>query len=258
MRNILLFSLFFTLSAHAQKSIGRETFMANVRPVLNGILGDFYQMVALFPDFPKDIVPVIQELDELSSDKESLKLSCPRTITVKCKAPINSLRLRLQKIRSMTLVLLHQQRLSSSLHINSLAGLRQVTEFDSELEEVKGFLDNSSFLIAAAIPQKRDTYFLLKELDELNTLLSLAVVEYVPFMYKEDFRHFFFNFVHPIQQQISKHNNFELLNRNINSLNFSINLLNMTLTKKKKTPEGMAPFLSAIHNRWNSILRYYF
>jgi hypothetical protein len=36
-------------------------------------------------------------------------------------------------------------------------------------------------------------------------------------------------------------------------------LLNQSLTKRnKKTPEGMGPYLATIHNRWNSILRYYF
>jgi hypothetical protein len=99
---------------------------------------------------------------------------------------------------------------------------------------------------------------MIKELDELTTIVSLAVMEYIPLNYKEDFRHFFFNFIHPIQQQISKKNNYEFLNRNIYSLNFSINLLNQTLTKKKKTPEGMAPFLAVIHNRWNSIIRNYY
>jgi hypothetical protein len=148
--------------------------------------------------------------------------------------------------------------MSQTLHLNSLSGLRIVSDFDLEMEEVKGYLDNASFLLSAGIPQKRETYFIIKELDELNTLLSLAVVEYIPFFYKEDFRHFFFNFIHPIQQQISKNNNHEFVNRNITSLNFTINLLNQTLTKKKKTPEGMGPYLATLHNRWNSILRFYF
>lgn len=151
-----------------------------------------------------------------------------------------------------------QQKISSALYLNSLSGIRLVSQFDYELEEAKGYLDNSSFMLTAQIPQKRETYFIIKELDELNTLLSLAVVEFIPFMYREDFRQFFFNFVYPVQLQISKNMNYEFLNRNVNSLNFAVNLLNMNLTKRKKTPEGMGSYLSVIHNRWNSILRYYF
>jgi prefoldin subunit 5 len=259
MRVILLLLLLMPSVTFAQKTLGRETFMVNVRPVLNGILSDFYQMVALFPDFPKEIIPLIQELDGLTTDKENLRDTCPRLIEKKCQETIQSLRQRLAKIRSQSLDLLTQQRISSSLYMNSLTGFRLVTQFDSEMEEVKGYLDNAAFLLSAQIPQKRETYAVLKELDELNTLISLAIVEYIPFTYRDDFRHFYFNFVQPIQIQISKNKNYEFLNRNVNSLNFAINLLNQNLTKRaKKTPEGMAPYLAVIHNRWNSLLRYYF
>ncbi len=260
MRLITMLVLALCLSpvAQAQKSLGRESFMVNVRPTLSAILSDFYQMVTLFPDFPRELIPVIQGLDELTPQKELLVSTCPRRIDAKCKTTLDTIRGRLGQLRSQSMSLLSAQRPSTSLYINSLAGLRLITEFDEELEEVKGLLDNTSFLISADIPQKRETYLILKELDELNTLLSLAVVEYIPFLYKEDFRNFFFNFVHPIQQQISKNSNHAYVNRNITALNFAVNLLNQTLTKKKKTPEGMGPFLAAIHNRWNSILRNYF
>jgi hypothetical protein len=134
---------------------------------------------------------------------------------------------------------------------------RCITEFDNELEQVKGLIDNSSLLLKAKVSHKREPHFIIRELDELHALLSLAVVESIPVLYQDDFKLFFNNFIHPLQQQISKQKNFEYLNRNIDVLNFSLNLLNMQLTKRKKTPEGMAPYLSTIHNRWNSILRYY-
>ena len=245
-------------TASAQKNIGRETFMANVRPVLNAILNDCYQMVGHFPDFPKEIAPIIQELNTLTADKEILRTSCPRVINDKCKDTVDALRTKLQRIKSLSFLLLSRQKMASTLHLSTISGMRIVSDFDNEVEEVKGILDNASFLITASIPQKRETHSVLKELDELNTTLSLAMVEYVPFMYKEDFRQFFFNFVNPIQQQISKSNNNEFIYRNLTSLNFSLNLLNQTLTKKKKTPEGMGSYLAVIHNRWNSLLRYYY
>jgi hypothetical protein len=258
MRFLLILTFFLSTSVFAQKQLGRETFMVNVRPSLNGILSDFYQMVAHFPDFPKEIVPVFEELEHLTEAKETLRSTCPRLINLKCKNQITSIRMNLQKLKSLSFLLVSNQKMSASLHINSLAAQRLVSEFDGELEEVKGILDNISLVLAAGLPQKKETYYIIKELDEMNTILSLSVVEYIPFMYKEDFRHFYFNFVHPLQQQISKANNYEFVNRNINSLNFAINLLNMTLTKKKKTPEGMGPYLATIHKRWNSILRYYY
>jgi hypothetical protein len=258
MRIFLLALLFFSQTSYAQRTLGRETFMVNVRPVLNGILGDFYQMVTLFPDFPKEIIPLIQELDTLTADKEFLRDTCPRVLDNNCKDTLNALRMKLQKVRALSMDLLTQQKMSTSLYLNSIAGYRLAIQFDTELETIKGKLDNASYLMQAQIPDKRETYSILKDLDELNTLASLAFVEYIPYVYKDDFRHFYFNFVQPIQMQISKNKNYEFLNRNVSSLNFAINLLNMTLTKRKKTPEGMSPYLSTMHNRWNSLLRYYF
>lgn len=258
MRLILILILLVPSLSFGQRSLSRDSFMVNVRPVLNGILGDFYQMVALFPDFPKEIIPLVQELDTITSDKEILKESCPRLIENKCKETLLNIRNKLSKIRSLSNVLLKEQKMSSSPYINSISGFRLISEFDAELEEVKGQLDNTAYLLSAQIAQKKETYAILKELDELNTMISLALVEYIPYTYREDFRHFYSNFVQPIQLQISKNKNYEFLNRNVDSLNFAINLLNMNLTKRKKTPEGMGPFLAVIHNRWNSLLRYYF
>jgi len=258
MRYILGLLILFSTAANAQKLIGRESFMVNVRPVLNGILGDFYQMVGNFPDFPRELGPLIQELNTLAGDKEILRTTCPRVINIKCKDTVDALRIKLQRVKSLSFLLLSRQKMASTLHLNTISGTRVVSDFDTEVEEIKGILDNTSFLLTASLPQKRETFAILKELDELNTKLSLALVEYIPFMYKEDFRQFFFNFINPIQQHISKSNNYEFIHRNITSLNFSLNLLNQTLTKKKKTPEGMGSYLAVMHNRWNSLLRYYY
>lgn len=232
--------------------------MVNVRPGLNSIVEDFYQMVTLFPEFPKTILPLVQELQLLSSEKDALKTACPRQINKACRETIGLLNSRLGKVRALSFRLLSEQKLSSAPFINSLSGLRIVSDFDIAVHSLKGDLENASFLIASGLPVKKETYDVIKAIDELSTLLSLSVVEYIPFTYKEDFRHFFFNFIHPVQLQISKNQNFEFINRNITSMNFAINLLNQTLTKKKKTPEGMGPYLSAIHNRWNSLLRFYY
>jgi hypothetical protein len=252
------FFIFYSLVSFAQKSVGREVYMINVKPVVSGILNDFYQMVSLFPDFPKNMVPLIQKVDSLNSDKEILRITCPGLINIKCKSTVNSLRAKLIDIRSISLLLLSEKQHSQTFQINNLSALRIMSDFDSLLEEIKSDLDNSSFLMTAGIHQKKETYYILKSLDELNTYISLGLIEYVPNLYREDFRQFFFNFVNPLQRQISHNTNHDFLYRNLNTLNFSINLLNQTLTKKKKTPEGMGPYLSVIHNRWNSLLRYYY
>lgn len=259
MKLLLLFSLSFSMSAFAQRNLNSQSFQANVRPVLSGILSDFYQMITLFPDFPKELIGIVDEIDDLHGEKELIREKCPRNLDINCLPNIINLRNRLVGIQAKTLGLISRQKMSSSLHMNSLAGIRTTNEFMMELEEIKGVLDNASLIMKAGASQKKPTFHVIKQIDELSTYISLTVVEYIPYIYKADFRHFYFNFIHPIQQQISKHQNYEFLNRNLNSLNFALNLLNQNLTKRnKKTPEGMAPYLSVIHNRWNSLLRYYF
>lgn len=259
MKYLLMICLTLTTPAIAQRSLSQEAFRANVRPVLSGILNDFYQMIALFPDYPREIIPLMEEIDRLSENKENLRSHCPRVLNESCMPDIRQLQERLSELSMKTMKTRAQLRMSATLYIGNLAGLRLLDEFEARLENVKAVFDNKSFFIKAKISEKKETYPMIKQLDELSTLMSLAVVEFIPFTYKEDFRHFYFNFVHPIEINISKNQNYEFLNRNVNSLNFTLNLLNMNLTKRnKKTPEGMGPYLNTIHNRWNSLLRYYF
>lgn len=255
-----VFLLLIALSFHAQalKSLGREGFQGNVRPVLNGILSDFYQMIGLFPEYPKDIANLVETFNDIEELKANLKSHCPRQLSSKCLVPIDNIRIKLQQMEARTLLLVSHARPDSSLYMNALSGLRLISEFHDALSRFKGRMDNTSFLIRSNLPVKRTTDSVIKKLGELEVMISLAVVEFVPFTYKEDFRHFFFNFIHPVEIQIHKTKNYEFLNRNVSQLDFALNLLNMNLTKRnKKTPEGMAPYLATIHNKWNSILRYY-
>lgn len=259
MKFVLLIFLMLTETALAQRRLSQEAFRSNVRPVLSGILNDFYQMIALFPEYPRDIISLVEELERLAESKENLKSHCPRVLEEKCFPDIRQLQDRLANLSQRMIKTRANMRMSSANYLGNLAGMRVLGEFEAKLEDVKGVMNNKSFFIKAKINVKKETYPLIRDLDELGTLMSLAVVEFTPFTYKEDFRHFYFNFVRPIEINISKNQNYEFLNRNVNSLNFTLNLLNMNLTKRnKKTPEGMAPYLATIHNRWNSLLRYYF
>lgn len=259
MRVLFLICLIMTGPVYAQRSLTQEAFRANVKPVLSGILNDFYQMITLFPDYPRDVISIMEELDRLALNKENLRAHCPRVLEEKCLPDIKQLQERLSGLSERTTRVRATLKMSSSLFLGNLAGLRVLEEFEAKLFAVKGLISNKTFFIKARIKEKKETYPLILDLDELSTLMSLAVVEFIPFTYKEDFRHFYFNFVHPIELNIEKNQNYEFLNRNVNSLNFTLNLLNMNLTKRnKKTPEGMSPYLNTIHNRWNSLLRYYF
>lgn len=259
MRFFILFMCLIPLQSFAQNKISPQAFQVNVKPVLAGIVNDFYQMVALFPDVPRELIDIIDDLDGLSEQKNGLLKDCPRLLEDKCLSGIDALRSKLRSLDLKTISLIRKQGQSQSLHLTSLSGKRVIDDFQECLESLKAKLDNISFMIKAHVPLRQETSPLIKQVDELNTFTSLALVEYVPYTYKEDFRHFYFSFVYPIQLQMGKSQNHEFMNRNLTSLNFALNLLNMNLTKRnKKTPEGMAPYLATIHNRWNSILRYYY
>lgn len=253
---LLIFCLLcLSLNAQAQKSLSAQAFQSNIRPVLSGILDDFFQMISLFPDFPKDIVPLMEQVNAMEIEKENLRARCPRLIRKECLDVMVSIQKRLSAIDARTIELMAHQKMSGALHLNNISGMRLLNEFQEDLVDIKGEIDNSSFMLKGEVQHRKETYHIVKKLDELGTILSLTLVEYIPIPYTEDFRHFYFNFVHPV----SKNRNYEFLNRNLNSLNFAFNLLNQSLTKRnKKTPEGMAPYLNLIHNRWNSLLRYYF
>lgn len=259
MRILLVLCLMLTGEAIAQRSLTQEAFRANVRPVLSGIINDFYQMVSLFPDYPKELLPVIQVMDGISDTKENLRAHCPRVLEESCHPDIRKLQEGLRELSAKLFSLRASLKMAPNLYLGNLAGVRILDELDGNLEAVKGAFDNKSFFLKAKINEKKETHPLLRDLDELSTLLSLAVVEFIPFSYRPDFRHFYANFVRPVEINIRKNQNYEFLNRNVNALNFTLNLLNMNLTKRnKKTPDGMGPYLNTIHNRWNSLLRYYF
>jgi hypothetical protein len=258
MMKLLLIFCFLFPTAWAQKTVSGDVFQIQIRPVLKSIVSDFYQMISLFPDFPGSIVSIVDEVSKIQNEKDVLTQKCPQRLGKECSAEINRMRLSLLNAQMLTLKLLSQYRPGSNLYITSQAGIRTLQTLGLKIESIKGELDNLSLILLAKAKHKKLTYDLIKSLDDLNTYASLSVIEFVPFQYQSDFRHFYFNFIHPIELQMNKKKNYEFLNRNINSLNFALNLLNQNLTKRnKKTPEGMSPYLSVMHNKWNSLLRYY-
>ena len=184
MRILALILLLTSSPAWAQKSLSREAFQGSVRPVLNGIINDFYQMISLFPDFPKEVVHLMETIDDLGPEKENMRIGCPRILTKKCLGAVDNIRGKLSVLETSLLKLNSEQRPPVALYLNGIGGMRLISDFSLSLARVKGNLDNASFLIRGGIPLKSDTYKLIKDLDELNTLLSLAVVEYVPYLYK--------------------------------------------------------------------------
>ena len=104
MKFLLFLFIFLSLQVHAQKTVGAQTFQGNIRPILSGILSDFYQMITLFPDFPKDLVSIVDEIDDLHGEK------CPRNLEIACLENITNLRNRLVGVQAKTLALISRKK----------------------------------------------------------------------------------------------------------------------------------------------------
>jgi hypothetical protein len=256
---ISIFFLLFSFQSFAVKRLSSETFQINVRPVINGIINDFYQMVGLFPDFPKETSPIIFEVESLTDEGLTLKEKCPGKISHSCQANLKQLKSRLDSLSLRCLRLLSSLRAQDGLQLHFEGAIRTISNFQTEVEEFKGMVENLSLVIKARTGRSMETLLLIKRIDELNAFSSMLLIENIPQLYREDFRQFFFNFVRPLQHQMARKTNFEYMNKNVTELNFHLNLLNQNLTKRsKKTPEGMGPYLVLMHNRWNNILRFYY
>lgn len=254
----LILLVVFSPLATAERKLNKEVFQANVRPVLSGIINDYYQMISLFPYFPRELIKIIELMEKVTVGKEYIYIACSSFLNIKCLKEIETLQAQLSEVEASLLKLNSSIEPTHSPYLNTLGGIRLLGEFKLKISSIKGTLWNSSLLIRAQISNKKNTLQIIKELDEAKTFLSLAIVEFFPFTYKEDFRQFYFNFIHPIELHVAKNKNYEFLNQNVESLNFFLNLFNVGLTKRnKKTPDNMGPLLNLIHNRWNNILRYY-
>ncbi len=258
MKFVLFLLLFLSFQTWAQKSISAQVFQVNVRPILQGIIGDFYQMIGLFPDYPKNIIQISSDLQNLENEKEILLNSCSHKLDQNCLSAIDELRKKILPIEIATSKILQHKTFDNTPYLDQLVGQRILRDFYSDLIQFQYKLDNASLFIKSKVRTNHNGIYFVKLFDQLQIQLSLAIIEFIPTIYKAEFKSFYSNFIHPIEKHSSQKSSHQHFSQNISHLNFSINLLNQNLTKRnKKTPEGMAPFLSIIHNRWNSILRYY-
>ncbi len=258
MKLIPFLLLFLSFQTWAQKSISAQVFQVNVKPILQGIVGDFYQMIGLFPHYPKSIIQISNDLQSLENEKEILLSSCSHKLDQNCLSAIDQLRRKILPIEALTAKVLQHKTFENTLYLDQLSGQRILREFYSDLIEFQYKLNNASLFLKSKVRTNHKGIYFVKLFDQLQIQMSLAVVEFVPMVYKAEFKNFYSNFIHPIEKHRSQKTSHQHFSQNISHFNFSINLLNQNLTKRnKKTPEGMAPYLSVIHNRWNSILRYY-
>jgi hypothetical protein len=258
MKNIFFVLIFLTKFTWGNSTISPQTFQINIKPILSSIIQDYYQMLSLFKGYPPEIISIVKLFNNLEDEKKSLENICSQKNPNDCFTLLAKIKNQINEIETLSLGLLGNIELENSLYFNSIIGIRQVTELHLGLMELKYKLSQISFLQYTKIKNQKSPYRLMKMIDELQLKSSLCLIDFVPRQYKEEIKTFYFDFIFPLERQLKRDSNVIFFNQRLNALNFSLNLLNQNLTKRnKKTPEGWAPYLLTIHNKWNSIFRYY-
>lgn len=258
MKILVFLCLFITQAAIAQRELPAGVFRSVARPQLSGIVSEFYQMIELFPDYPQNINQLLHTSRQFEDDKQVLIETCPRYINQACLPTIEKMLKGIQDLDQQTTTFYGQLKSNQEPYISALTGLRFIDLYQNELIKLKSALEFASFTYRAKKSQiKTDPIIFLH--DRMKTYLSLSVPEFTPYVYKEDFKQFYMNFIRPLEHHLSTPTAHTFFYKNIKELNFNLNLLHQNLTKRnKKTPAGMAGNLNNLQNRWNLILRSYY
>ncbi|MEZ4430409.1 MAG: hypothetical protein R3A51_22250 [Nannocystaceae bacterium] len=245
----------------AQRSVSNQQFSIHIKPQLRGILTEFYHMLPRFPDYPEKLVEIQKKMQELSEIKSAL-VTCPRkTKATQCLGPLKLLQKNLNELDLLSFEAIQSFNARNETYLSNLMGQAFFQSYTKTLQLVDTNTEVWSMTIGARNLTKTewDPYQTIKHLDEMQSYLSLSLVEFIPYIYQQDFRNFYFNLISPLEKNIDTNSASKFFQQNVEMLNFHLNLLNQNLTKRnKKTPENMSSSLFQIHSRWNSVLKYYY
>lgn len=234
------------------------TFQSQIRPQLHGLVSEFYDMVIMFPDYPRGMSKIVSLSNRFESSKQTLIEKCPRYLNAECLPVIEEMIKNAQDLSALTLSFYGEIKMAHEPYISGITGLRFINQYNSELEKFKGQLELASLTYRAKKLNIKIDPILLAH-DHMRTYLSLSVVEFIPYLYKDNFKQFYMNFVRPMENNLSTPTAHTFVFKNIKDLNFNLNLLHQNLTKRnKKTPTGMGSNLNQLQNRWNLVMRGYY
>lgn len=240
--------------AFALRQITPQAFSTRVTPSLNSIQSDYFYILNQFPDFPKELPLLINSFYLHQEIKNHLPLECPRKLNPQCVKEIHTLKNHIFELNTTLEGIVSKVRPGMDLYLNSLIGIKYLTNASNLLWTLKTEMDFASFLIDAQLPSTLSSLDVIHRLDQIKSELILAMLQFIPPLYQEEFKTFYFEFIHPLR--LNKHH--EFFDANFARLNFNLNLFVQSLTKRnKKTPEGANQYLQLMHMRWNGILRFY-
>jgi hypothetical protein len=254
---ILALFLFNATFALAARELSTQSFQIHIRPQLVNIQEDIKQILLTFPGYPADIFIAQNLTDQLMASTMKAHSLCPGELKKACLLPIQD---AIKIMREMERVWLTQESKTSfpaNASIALLNGKKRWNQIIMATRRLRSILETESLAIEADRNSKRLTIWdWRRRVDEIDGWQTLAVIDFIPGKLQEDFRQAWMNFFRPLQKHCVLSNNKTYFSKNLDSLNYYWNLLNMRLTKRlKRTPEGMSGPLNAIQDRWNQTLR---
>jgi hypothetical protein len=257
MKALLLFLWSLSVAAAPVRELNVGTFQVHVRPQLVGIQQDIQQIFLTMPGYPAEVFQALTLVDQLLAQSRIAKNVCPSQLQNNC---LPQLQISLNVLRDLErLWMSHEGRASTATDasITTIAGRKRWLQMMEVARTLQAQLEAEALAIQAGRTGGRmNQWQWRKGVDEVEDYLDMVVVEFVPAKLQTDFRSAWMNFFRPVYKHCVLANNRRFLSRNLDSLNFYWNLLNLKLTKRlKKTPEGMLGPLNAIQNRWNQVMR---
>lgn len=239
------------------REINVSSFQVHVRPQLVGIHQDIQQIFLTMPGYPVEVFQALSLVDQLLAQSRAAHNICPRQLQSSC---LPQLQTSLTILRDLERLWLSQETRASTAadaSLTTLAGRKRWLQMMEAARKLQAQLEAQVLAIQAGRSGDRMNQWQWRRgVDEIEDWLDMVVIEFVPAKLQEDFRSAWMNFFRPLYKHCVLANNRLFLSRNMDSLNFYWNLLNLKLTKRlKKTPEGMSGPLNAIQNRWNQVMR---
>lgn len=256
---LLLFTLFFSSSIAAADGVNlsAQSFQIHVRPQLVNIQEDIKQILLTFPGYPAEVFTLQGLSDQLSSVTSEAQKLCSSRLQKSCLPQLNRAVILLRDMNRLWLAQEAKTNFPQSASLAPLVGKKSWNAINSAAGKLQLRLEAEALALQANRTSERMSIWeWRRRVSEIEDWQNLMVIDFIPGKLQDDFRQAWMNFFRPLYKQCVLGNNRAYLAKNLHSLNFYWNLLNMRLTKRlKKTPEGMSGPLNAIQNRWNQVLR---
>lgn len=251
----LLLSL--SVAAASEVKLSEQSFQVHVRPQLVNIQQAIQQILLTFPGYPVQVFTMQSLVDQLTAVTAEAQKLCPGRLQRACLPQINRAVLLLREMNRLWLTQEAKTSFPQSASLAPLVGKKSWNAINTAAGQLQLRLEAEALALQAQrTSQRLSIWDWHRRVSEIDDWQNLMVVDFIPGKLQDEFRQAWVNFFRPLQQHCVLNNNRAFLVRNLDSLNFYWNLLNMRLTKRlKKTPEGMGGPLNAIQNRWNQVLR---